>query len=62
MVAAVPRALEDDQIAENLNVFDFSLSDTDMRKISTLRSRKLRIANPLERAPKWDVGDVETIA
>lgn len=62
MVAAVPRALDEAQIAEDLNVFDFSLSDTDMRKISTLRSRKLRIANPPERAPKWDVEAVETIA
>jgi diketogulonate reductase-like aldo/keto reductase len=62
MVAAVPRALDEAQIAEDINVFDFSLSETDMRKISALRSRKVRIADPRERAPKWDVEDVETPA
>jgi 2,5-diketo-D-gluconate reductase B len=59
MVAAVPRALEEAHIAENLDVFDFSLSDDEMRRISALRSRSIRIANPPERAPKWDV---ETVA
>ena len=59
MVAAVPRALEEAHIAEDLDVFDFSLSDDEMRRISALRSRNIRIADPPERAPKWDV---ETIA
>jgi diketogulonate reductase-like aldo/keto reductase len=59
VVAAVPRALEEAHIAENLDVFDFSLSDEEMRRISALRSRNIRIANPPERAPKWDV---ETVA
>jgi 2,5-diketo-D-gluconate reductase B len=62
MVAAVPRALDEAQIAEDINVFDFSLSETDMRKMSALRNRKVRIADPPERAPKWDVEDVETPA
>jgi 2,5-diketo-D-gluconate reductase B len=56
MVAAVPRALEPAHIAENLDVFDFSLSDEEMRKIGELRSRNIRIADPPERAPVWDVG------
>ena len=55
MVAAVPRALEEVHIAENLDVFDFSLNDEEMRRISALRSRNIRIADPPERAPKWDV-------
>jgi diketogulonate reductase-like aldo/keto reductase len=59
MVAAVPRALEEAHIKENLDVFDFSLSEDDMRRISALRSRNIRIADPPERAPKWDV---ETVA
>ena len=62
MVAAVPRALEERHIDENLDVFDFTLTDQEMRKIFALRSRKLRIADPPERAPKWDVEDVETVA
>jgi diketogulonate reductase-like aldo/keto reductase len=59
MVAAVPRALEEAHIAENLDVFDFSLSEDEMRRISALRSRNVRIADPPERAPKWDL---ETVA
>lgn len=59
MVAAVPRALEEPHIAENIDVFDFSLSDEEMRRLSALRSRNIRIADPPERAPKWDE---ETIA
>jgi len=59
IVAAVPRALEEAHIAENLDVFDFSLSDDEMRRISALRSRNIRIADPPERSPKWDV---ETVA
>ncbi len=53
-VAAVPRALEERHIAENIEVFDFSLSDEEMRRLSALRSRRVRIADPPERAPKWD--------
>lgn len=59
MVAAVPRALEEPHITENIDVFDFSLSDEEMRRLSALRSRNIRIADPPERAPKWDE---ETIA
>jgi len=58
MIAAVPRALEERQIEENLDVFDFTLSDQEMQRISVLRKRKLRIADPPERAPKWDVEEV----
>jgi diketogulonate reductase-like aldo/keto reductase len=57
-VAAVPRALEEAHLAEDL-VFDWSLNDEEMRRISALRSRNIRIADLPERAPKWDV---ETIA
>lgn len=59
MVAAVPRPLEEAHIEEDLDVFDWSLSDDEMRQISALRSRHVRIADPPERAPKWDV---ETVA
>jgi diketogulonate reductase-like aldo/keto reductase len=59
MVAAVPRPLAQAHIKEDLDVFDWSLSDEEMKRISALRSRRVRIADPPERAPKWDV---ETIA
>ena len=58
MVSAVPRALEEAHIEENLDVFDFTLSDDEMKKISALRSKRVRIADPPERAPKWDVEPV----
>jgi diketogulonate reductase-like aldo/keto reductase len=57
-VAAVPRALEERHIADNIDVFDFSLTDEEMRRLSALRSRRIRIADPPERAPKWDVEPV----
>jgi|SRR5215813_10743459 len=59
MVAAVPRTLQERHIAENIDLFDFSLSDEEMRRISALRKRNIRIANPPERAPKWDVETVD---
>jgi len=59
MVAAVPRPLEEAHIEEDLDVFDWSLSDDEMQRISALRSRHIRIADPPERAPNWDA---ETIA
>jgi diketogulonate reductase-like aldo/keto reductase len=59
MVAAVPRPLEETHIREDLDVFDWSLSVDEMRRIAALRSRQVRIADPPERAPKWDV---ETVA
>jgi diketogulonate reductase-like aldo/keto reductase len=59
MVAAVPRALEEPHIVENLDVFDFSLTDEEMQRISALRKKNIRIADPPERAPKWDI---ETVA
>lgn len=59
MVAAVPRPLEEKHIEEDLDVFDFTLSEAEMARISALRRRNIRIADPPERAPKWDV---ETVA
>ncbi len=58
-VAAVPRALEAAHIVDNLDVFNFELSDEEMALLSALRKRHLRIADPPERAPKWDI---ETVA
>jgi 2,5-diketo-D-gluconate reductase B len=55
MVAAVPRALESSHVVDNLNVFDFALDEQEMERISSLRSRNVRVANPPERAPVWDV-------
>jgi diketogulonate reductase-like aldo/keto reductase len=55
MVAAVPRALEEQHVAENLDVFNFSLTNEEMWGLFDLRKRNIRIADPPERAPKWDI-------
>lgn len=51
-VAAIPRSSRPERIAENLRVFDFSLSDEEMAAISALRSRGLRICD-FEFSPNW---------
>lgn len=56
MVAAVPRALEPAHIIENIELFDFTLNKEEMDRLDQLRNHKVRIANPPERAPVWDVG------
>lgn len=55
-MAIVPRALEISQIEENIDLFDFQLSDTEMTRISALRDRNRRIVDPAIRRPVWDVG------
>lgn len=58
MVAAVPRPLEEAHIREDLDVFDWSLTADEMGRISALRTRQVRIADPPERAPNWDIESV----
>ena len=53
-VAAIPRSSNPQRIADNLKVFDFSLSDDEMRRISALKRANGRIANPIERVGAWD--------
>jgi len=51
-VCALPKATAPERIRENLDVFDFSLSDDDRRRIDGLE-RGERTANP-SWAPAWD--------
>jgi len=53
-VVPIPRSSNAQRIAENLAVFDFTLSDDEMRRIGALARRDGRIANPAGRAPAWD--------
>ncbi len=53
-VAPIPRSSNPRRIAENLAVFDFTLSDDEMARIAALRRRDGRIADPAGRAPAWD--------
>jgi 2,5-diketo-D-gluconate reductase B len=41
-------------MAENLNIFDFVLTDEEMARIAALKRPDGRIANPAGRAPAWD--------
>ena len=54
-VAAIPRSSDPQRIADNFEVFDFTLSDAEMVRISALKRPDGRIANPVERvAGGWD--------
>jgi 2,5-diketo-D-gluconate reductase B len=55
VIAAIPRSSNEARIAENLDVFDFALSDDEMRRIGALKRADGRIADPAGRAPAWDV-------
>ena len=54
VIAAIPRSSNPQRVAENLDVFDFELSEEDMRRISALKRPDGRIADPTGRAPAWD--------
>jgi diketogulonate reductase-like aldo/keto reductase len=55
-VAVVPRALEFGEIDENIDLFDFELSEEEMDRIGALRDTNLRVVDPEVRRPVWDVG------
>ena len=53
-VVPIPRSSNPARMAENLDVFSFSLSDDEMARIAALKRPDARIANPAGRAPAWD--------
>ena len=54
-VSAIPRSSNPQRIADNFKVFDFTLSDGEMARISALKRPDGRIANPVERVSGgWD--------
>jgi diketogulonate reductase-like aldo/keto reductase len=55
IVAPIPRSSNPARLAENIAVFDFSLSDEEMKRIDALKRPDGRIANPTGRVPPWDV-------
>jgi diketogulonate reductase-like aldo/keto reductase len=52
-VVAIPKASSHDRRAENLDVFDFDLSDEERGRVAALSQRHLRTADP-PWAPVWD--------
>lgn len=55
-VGVVPRALQNREIEENIEIFDFTLAADEMARISALRDRMVRVVDPEVRRPVWDVG------
>jgi diketogulonate reductase-like aldo/keto reductase len=53
-IAPIPRSSDPKHMAESLEVFDFTLSEDEMKRISALKRPDGRIANPAGRAPAWD--------
>jgi len=52
-VSAIPRTSKIERLSENMDIFDFELSDTQMRQIFQMRSPKGRLTD-YGFAPKWD--------
>jgi len=53
-IVPIPRSSNPARMAENLDVFSFSLNEDDMKRIDSLKRPNGRIADPAGRAPKWD--------
>lgn len=54
-VAAIPKATSREHIEANFNIFDFELSDEEMKNIFSLQRPDGRILNP-DWSPQWDTG------
>ena len=53
-IIPIPRSSNPGRMAENLDVFDFALTEDEMKRIAALKRADGRIANPAGRAPAWD--------
>jgi 2,5-diketo-D-gluconate reductase B len=53
-VVPIPRSSNPTRMAENLDVFGFTLSADEMARIAALKRPNARIADPAGRAPTWD--------
>jgi diketogulonate reductase-like aldo/keto reductase len=53
-IVPIPRSSNAKRMAENLEVFDFALSEDEMKRIAALKRPDGRIADPAGRAPAWD--------
>lgn len=49
----IPRSGNAERLASNMAIFDFTLTDAEMREIAALRRPDGRVVNP-PHAPKWD--------
>ncbi|MCK9913986.1 aldo/keto reductase [Microbacteriaceae bacterium K1510] len=52
-VVAIPRTATPAHLQQNLDVFDFNLSDAEMAELKKLNATNMRVVNP-PHAPTWD--------
>ena len=52
-VCSIPRTATPDHLKQNIEVFDFKLSDAEMAELKKLDATNMRVVNP-PHAPKWD--------
>jgi diketogulonate reductase-like aldo/keto reductase len=52
-VSAIPRTSRVERLSENIDIFDFELSDKEMARISAMGTAKGRLTD-FGFAPKWD--------
>ena len=50
---AIPRTANPQHMKENMEVFDFNLSDAEMAELKALNATNMRVVNP-PHAPEWD--------
>ncbi len=53
-VAAIPKTSSIERMRENIQIFDFTLTDAEMQRISALHRPDGRTTNPATVAPVWD--------
>jgi diketogulonate reductase-like aldo/keto reductase len=53
-VIAIPKTANPERLAENLAVFDFTLSDAEMARMSALTRPGSRLVNEPQWVPEWD--------
>lgn len=54
IIVPIPRSANPDHMSASLDVFNFALTDDEMKRIHALKRPDGRIANPAGRAPAWD--------
>ncbi|MCQ8782475.1 aldo/keto reductase [Mangrovibrevibacter kandeliae] len=52
-VAAIPRTSKAERLAENIDIFDFELTEAEHDALTALTTRRARLVNPAF-APNWD--------
>jgi 2,5-diketo-D-gluconate reductase B len=52
-LVSIPRSTKREHLMQNLDVFDFKLSDAEMAELKALNATNLRVTNP-PHAPVWD--------